>query len=267
MNNIYEEFFSTLKDYLVLLGIDKEKGIDGCSDHEIESIEARKGDLPLAYREYLKSMGKHFLFEFMDAEDMSFDDLDYIEEFGREVFEENSFAPDKPYMVISERRNDYITFIYLDEGDNPKTYIMSEFWDEEEGDNIQERTSSFTDLILVFFQQSLIYFTASFHFVDEHEKDKNIVKKRYLNWFKNLRTIADKIDRNTSDNTLIKDLNNRFLEYYNQNKDAITKHLSENEKPESTTRSNNQPIAKEVSKNNTAGSENSILSRIRKIFK
>ncbi|WP_299365891.1 SMI1/KNR4 family protein [Winogradskyella sp.] len=231
MNNIYKDFFITLNEYLITLEIDKKhKGIEGCSIQEIESIEKRKGNLPLAYKEYLKSIGKKFLFEFMDAENMAFDDLDYIEQFGKEVFETNQLKMERPFMVISERRNDYITLIYLDEGDNPKTWIMSEYWDSEQKvENLEIRTDSFTDLILGFFQQSLINFPFTFNFVTEEEKkeDKDVVKKRYINWFKNLKSIEEEINLNGSkNNLLIKKLNTKFLDYYRPNEATINTELN-----------------------------------------
>lgn len=230
MNNVYKEFFEVLKSYLVELGIEaKHKGIEGCSQAEIQALENRIGKLPLAYKEFLSSIGKKFMVDFMDAEDMAFDDLDYIEEFGREVFKENKLVIERPHMVISERRSDYISLIYLDEGDNPKVWIMSEYWDEnDEGDNLVVRTESFTDLMLAFFSSTLGYFTAGFHFVTEEEmKDEDFIKKRYIKWYKSLVKIEKQIKEAPTDNSLIKDLNERILGYYLPNKSFILDELAD----------------------------------------
>lgn len=266
MNNIYKEFFTALKEYLITLEIDKEhEGIEGCSNQEIESIEKRKGNLPIAYKEYLKSIGKKFLFEFMDAEDMAFDDLDYIEQFGKEIFETNQLKMKRPFMVISERRNDYITLIYLDEGDNPKTWIMSEYWDEEKGENLEIRTDSFTDLFLVFFKQSLINFPFTFNWVTEEDrKDKDVVKKRYMNWFRNLQSIEERINSNNSNNTLVKELNAKFLDYYLPSKATILEELNSFNKPKKTT--NEVQNIDNMSQQSPNKNENKIIKWIKNIF-
>lgn len=161
---------------------------------------------------------------------MAFDDLDHIDEFGKEVFEENKLTIERPHLVISERRSEYITLIYLDEGDNPRTWIMSDYWDEEkDGENLVVRTKSFTDLMLIFFSSTLKYHTAGFHFVTEEEsKDEEIIQKRYLKWFKSLKKIADSIGENKVTNTMVRKLNERFMSYYLANEAFINEKLNEN---------------------------------------
>ena len=127
--NLYKEYFRTLKYYLTILNVDKGKGLIGCTEEEIDSIKSKKENFPLAYEEYLRSIGKKFLFEFMDAEDMAFEDLDYINEFANDVFENNSITLENEFLILSERRNDYISLIFTKE-ENPAVWIMSECWDE-----------------------------------------------------------------------------------------------------------------------------------------
>lgn len=232
MNNMYKEFFELLREHLLQLEIDKKHhGVERCSIEEVRQLEEKTGKLPLAYKEYLLSMGRTYLFEFMDAECMSFLDLDYAQEFGKEVFEKNKLRIERTHLVISERRNEYITFIYLDEGDNPETWIMSEYWGEGKGENLASRTKTFTELITVFFQRALRNFPYTFNWVTEEEKkkDEDIVEKRYMNWFRNLNTVAKRIEASQSDNELVKDFNKKFLEYYNLGKDNRNKMLSEYE--------------------------------------
>jgi hypothetical protein len=229
MNN-YKEYFQTLKFYLITLDIDKRKGIVGCKEEEIKTLIEKKGKLPLAYEEYLRSIGKFFLFDFMDAEDMSYEHIDYITEFGDEVFEANNFKPSRPLIVISERRNDYISLIHTDEGDNPKVWIMSEYWDEnEKGKNLTVRKNSFTDLIDIFFIQTLSNHTAGFHFVSseipEYKIEKHI-QKLYSNWIKSLKKIKETIDNYSGDNTLVMNLNKIFNDYYFANESFINQELN-----------------------------------------
>ena len=135
---------------------------------------------------------------------MAFNGHDYIEEFAREVFQENNLVIERPHLVISERRSEYISLIYLDEGDNPKTWIMSEYWDEtDKGDNLTVRTDSFTDLMLRFFSSTLHYFPATFLFVTE-EEEKN-VEKRFKRYSKSQKKIAKQIENSQTNNMIVKE--------------------------------------------------------------
>ena len=231
--NIYKEYFQTLKEYLTILKIDKNtKGIAGCDDDDIKALIDKKGKLPLAYEEYLRSIGKFFLFDFMDAENMSYEDLDYTTEFGEQIFESNNFTANQPVIIISERRNDYISLIYPDEGDNPKVWIMSEYWDDdEEGENLTTRMNSFTDLIDSFFTQTLINHTAGFHFVSSEIPEnevENHIRNLYLKWFTGLKIIKTRVDHYAGNNVLINNLNEIFMSYYSINENFINEELNDN---------------------------------------
>ncbi|UUC45760.1 hypothetical protein [Flavobacterium cerinum] len=229
---IYQEYFDTLKKYLLLLEIDKKKGIVGCNDQDIEKLKNEKGAIPPAYEAYLRSIGKKFLFEFMDAEDMSFESLDYINSFANEVFQENALQIEKDFFVISERRNDYISLLYSDE-ENPEVWIMSEYWDEKDGENLSVRTNSFTALMLIFFQQTLRNHTASFHFIPSTIKNKEAYfREKYQNWLNGLKAIKSIIDQYPNDNNLINELNKSFLDYYLANEEIITGSLNKSESVE-----------------------------------
>jgi len=213
----YHQFFSTLKAYLIELGIDKEREIVGCHEDDIGLLENRVGKLPLAYIAYLETIGKTFLFEFMNAENMSFDSREHIEEFAADVFAENKICLDRPHLVISERRNEYISLIYLDEGDNPSTWIMSEYWDKE-SENLELRTHSLTLLMTHYFESTLEGHPAGFHFVTpEESKDPDIVQNRYLEWFDRLRNVREHIRNHSSENSLIQGLNEKFMLYWSSN--------------------------------------------------
>lgn len=229
--NLYKEYFETLKCYLTILNIDKDKRLLGCTEEEIESIKSKKENFPLAYEEFLRSIGKSFLFEFMNAENMAFEDLDYINEFANEVFSNNSLELEDEFIVISERRNDYISLIFT-ENENPQVWIMSECWDKKNGENLSIRTESFTDLMNLFFRETLQNHTASFHFVSSKIKDtEKYIRNKYICWVKGLNQIKEKINDNKTDNSLVNQLNQYFLNYYLPNKNTFDKILNDN-KPE-----------------------------------
>lgn len=218
-SNNYRDYFLRLKEYLVELRIDSDSAIQGCSDDEIKALESLYGKLPLAYIEYLKSIGRNHLFQFMDAEDMSYNSFDYIKEFGEEVFQENDLKLERPHLVISERRNEYITMIYLDEAENPKTWIMSECWDEsKEGNNLEIRAKSFISLMTGFFRMSLINTPFSFNFVDSKLKNpEKVIKTRYDKWSVAVSNINNRAKEEITDNVLIKELNQTVIDHYNPN--------------------------------------------------
>ncbi|MBZ4043767.1 MULTISPECIES: hypothetical protein [Flavobacterium] len=225
--NIYKEYFETLKSYLTILDIDKDERVVGCSEEEIDSLKSTKGNFPIVYEEYLRNIGKKFLFEFMDAEDMAFEDLDYINEFAEEVFENNSLKPKKEFLVISERRSDYISLIFTGE-ENPPVWIMSEYWDESDGENLSVRTESFTDLMNAFFRKTLQNQTASFHFVSNEIKDsETYIRNKYIAWAKGLNEIVSKIDLYRTENHLVRQLNEYLLDYYIPNKNTFFEILKE----------------------------------------
>jgi hypothetical protein len=230
MNNIYKDFFDLLKIYLDELEIDKnEYEISGCTEEEIKKIEKKHGNIPLAYREYLKSIGKDFLFQFMDAEDMSYKNLNHIWNFGKEVFKNNKTKIEKQNIVISERRNECISFIYLNEDDDPKVWIISKYWnDKDDDENLTVRANSFTELILYFFSQTLRNQTYGFHFVNSEEKSKNNVKDKYIKWAKGLAKIKELTTNYNGDNKLIINLNDLFLNYYDNNQKNINSMLKNN---------------------------------------
>lgn len=55
--NIYKEYFDTLKYYLTILKIDNEKEISRCNEEDITKLKSSKENFPIAYEEYLRSIG------------------------------------------------------------------------------------------------------------------------------------------------------------------------------------------------------------------
>lgn len=220
MENIYRDYFETLKSYLTILKIDENK-IYGCSQEEINTLKKDDLRIPLAYEEYLSIMGKHFLFEFMDGENMAFNDLDYINKFAIEVFETNSLEIDKDFIVISERRYDYISLIYTDE-ENPKVWIISKYWDEEDGVNFTIRSNSFTELFNSLFINSLENKIFTFNYIPENTKNKKkYYKNKFIEYAEGLDEIKKLIDNSNPNNQLVSRLNGHFRYYYNINEKNI----------------------------------------------
>lgn len=265
--NSYKEYFDTLKYYLTILNIDKDKGLLGCTEEEIESIKSKKENFPLAYEEFLRSIGKKFLFEFMDAEDMAFEDLDYINEFASEVFSNNSLKLENEFLVISERRNDYISIIFT-ENENPPVWMMSEYWNEKDGENLSIRTKSFTDLMNVFFRQTLQNHTASFHFVSSKIKDtEKYIRNKYISWGKGLNQIKEKIDDNKTENSLVNQLNQYFLDYYLPNKNAFAEILNDNKSKQSNKQEGKTIIEGSKAKEYNSEKKQTLLEKFFNLFK
>lgn len=265
--NSYKEYFDTLKYYLTILNIDKGKGLLGCTEEEIESIKSKKENFPLAYEEFLRSIGKKFLFEFMDAEDMAFEDLDYINEFASEVFSNNSLKLENEFLVISERRNDYISIIFT-ENENPPVWMMSEYWNEKDGENLSIRTKSFTDLMNVFFRQTLQNHTASFHFVSSKIKDtEKYIRNKYISWAKGLNQIKEKIDDNKTENSLVNQLNQYFLDYYLPNKNAFAEILNDNKSKQSNKQEGKTIIEGSKAKEYNSEKKQTLLEKFFNLFK
>lgn len=265
--NSYKEYFDTLKYYLTILNIDKGKGLLGCTEEEIESIKSKKENFPLAYEEFLRSIGKKFLFEFMDAENMAFEDLGYINEFASEVFSNNSLKLENEFLVISERRNDYISIIFT-ENENPPVWMMSEYWNEKDGENLSIRTKSFTDLMNVFFRQTLQNHTASFHFVSSKIKDtEKYIRNKYISWAKGLNQIKEKIDDNKTENSLVNQLNQYFLDYYLPNKNAFAEILNDNKSKQSNKQEGKTIIEGSKAKEYNSEKKQTLLEKFFNLFK
>ncbi|REC44637.1 SMI1/KNR4 family protein [Chryseobacterium pennipullorum] len=244
--NIYKDFFSELKYFLTELGIDQQK-IAGCSDTEILSIEDRLGtQLPEAYKEYLKSIGKKFLFEFFDAEQMSFEDYEDINEYVTETLMETGFSFEKEAFPISHRRYDYFRFFYLNESENPDIWFFDEY--PQNGEHTEKSGQTFVQMILIFFSQALTNQTAGFHWVSEEEteRNENVVRDRYLKWFEANVKLKDRTRTANTDNPFVIELYERFSTYFSpENEKAATEELKKY-KHKSTKRSQQRVVPEPV---------------------
>lgn len=232
--NIYREFFEELKKFIIDLGIEKEEKVQGCTDEEIQQIEEQFGKLPLAYKEYLQTIGRKFLFSFFDAEQFSYEDYEDIQEFTNEVIESTNFTSDKKFIPISHRRYEYLRFIYLETGEeNPLIWYLVEDPDEDEGEvNPIPSERNLTETMIVFFSATLRNHPFSFNWVtDEEEKENpNVIEDRFTKWLLGLNKVKNELQK--TNNPLIIDLHEIFLNYYDINKESIDEELDQKEPTE-----------------------------------
>ncbi|WP_419700522.1 SMI1/KNR4 family protein [Mucilaginibacter sp. NFX135] len=232
MDDKYTVFFDEVKKIILGLGIETRKDVEGCTKNEIIEIESKFGKLPLAYKAYLKSFGRNFLFSFFDGEQFSYDDYDDISEFVSDTFERENFEITRPFMPISHYRYDYFRFIYLDEiqNENPKVWIYVPYAQKDE-ENPQTTGNRFTDIILSFFRGTLMNHTASFHWVspDEKSMNENIVQDRYKDWARKIISVIDyinavaNINSSSTENEFVKDIHKTLQSYFELQEESIKK--------------------------------------------
>ena len=216
MNNIYKEYFETLKKYLIILETDKNK-IIGCNDKSIGILSQKYGKLPLAYEEFMRSIGGRILFEFMDAEDMSYENLDELDNFYNEVFENNINEISKNYIPVSERYRDYITLISKNE-ENPKVWTTENCYGIKKGEKLKIVHNSFIEMINIFFKHYLNNNLYNYYFVPSKIKNsEKYIKKKVSAYMKSLNQIKIIIGINDKKNILVKELNIIILEYISKN--------------------------------------------------
>jgi len=216
-NNIYHEFFEELKKFLLDLGIENEEKVKGCTDEEIQQIEEQFGKLPLAYKEYLKIIGRKFLWSFFDAEQFSYEDYKDIQKFMKRVIKTTNFVSDKKFIPISHRRYEYLRLIYTDgNNDDPELFYLVEYPYEDEVNPIPSE-KNLTKTMIAFFRSTLKNYPFSFFWVTEEEKNENsnVVEDRYLKWLLGLNKIKNELTK--TNNPLINELHNVFMTYYNVN--------------------------------------------------
>ncbi|WP_316830945.1 SMI1/KNR4 family protein [Pedobacter aquatilis] len=227
MENIYKDFFTALKKLIIELNIEEEFNIKGCTDEEIELLEKRYETLPLAYIEYLKSMGKESLWHFFDGEEISYEDLDDLNEFANKKIKKSGINITRKILAISHYRYDYFTFFYLNErhkNPDPKIWM---FDPSQNLKKIKLSENAFTDMILFFLERSLKNHPNGFYFVSEEDKRKNpnVIKSRFFEWFTAVKKKYNEVVNINSENLLINDLNIKIINYYSLNKIEINRGL------------------------------------------
>lgn len=224
MDNKYIFFFQEVRKFIIDLGIEKEADVVGCTTEEIEEIENQFGKLPLTYKVYLETFGRNFLFSFFDGEHFSYNDYEDINKFVKRTLRDDNFEITRPFIAISHYHYEYFSFIYLDENknDNPKVWSYQSDYDED-SENPKIAEDRFTDTILLFFKRALANRSASFHWVDANEENKNIVQDRYVDWARKITQSVDYIYSSPTDNQLVKRIHQIVFSYFEPQKETIMK--------------------------------------------
>jgi hypothetical protein len=225
MDDKYSIFFREVSNFIIDLGIEKKADVEGCTPDDIVQIENQFGKLPLAYKSYLETFGRNFLFSFFDGEQFSYKDYEDINEFVQETLErDGNFKIVRPFIAISHYRYEYFSFIYLDgvENDNPKVWSY-EPYPEEGSENPKIAEDKFTDTILLFFKKSLENRAATFHWVTADEVNQNIIQERYVDWAGKIIRTVDYINTFPTENQFLRRVHGIIFSYFEQQKDTLIK--------------------------------------------
>ena len=228
--SFYNEFYQVLKSYILTLNIEKEEKVQSCSENRVLEIEQKLGhNLPLSYREFLKTIGKEWMFHFTDGALVLEDDFEEIWEDSLLAIEEANYNFETPYIPIGYDR--YGTaeygfhFLYIDQSDDPEVLWFYPYGDLE--NRIESVSLRFTEMIISFFKESLGLKSWGFHFVDENEKNENIVKERYLKWFEDLYKQYNQVKSLNNSNSLVRRLHIIFKDFYEKQAETIEQTLYE----------------------------------------
>lgn len=250
-NSIYKDFFQELKKLIIdldLLGrhFEYKDKLGWCTEEEVEKLEEEIGKLPLAYREYLLSIGKNYLFLYFDAENYFWESREYRKKLADKILTERGLSKTnnrfkKKYFEIGHGRMDqYFAYIYLDE-DDPLIWIVTDY----AGEKISH-IGKFTDFILKGFNFSLIHKTTDMQWgltQEELAKHPNYIRDKFSEFNKNLDIVNNYIkSRKNTNNKLILELYESFEWYYKEYKGDEEK--SEEQKPEEEKPEKEKPTSK-----------------------
>ena len=119
-------------EILVRRGVVTENTLRGCSDTEIEEVEADVGrSLPLAYREFLAKMGRG-AGKFYVGTDIFYPRVLGLTEAAHELVAEDEadlFLPEEAIAIIMHQGYQFM-FVRADEGDDPPVYYYMELGGE-----------------------------------------------------------------------------------------------------------------------------------------
>lgn len=125
-------YLDSLKIRLAEISSISSDQISPCTEEEVSSLELQLGvSLPSAYREFLLWMG-HGAGQLMQGSDCFFAQLLTIQEWAKELLQENSFPeklPDDAFVFFMHQGYQF-SFLRTTEGDDPPIYYFLE--DEEQ---------------------------------------------------------------------------------------------------------------------------------------
>ncbi len=220
--NPFDPFYAELAHFietlqLLQIGYDR---VEGFSEEEIQSIESKQSaTFPLSYRSYLRFFGKSRLFFFFDGNNLIWDKTDdrkvLIEEILTELGLPKDTSPlDRPWCSIGQQRmEDYVTFILLDESDNPPLRFLNRDPNEPFSTNGETLPKVLANCLLVAMlnKPSSIVFTVSTKDLEENPK---VVQDRWKAWSEGYQAIKQRIaERQESADEDTRRLYEAFLSY------------------------------------------------------
>lgn len=136
--------------------------MSGCTEMDLIKVNELVGvnnNLPAAYIEFLKIMGKGTGQTFLRGHSCFIDELFLLNEGGEELLEENDFPKNLTDndFVFWMSQGCMFCFFKLDEGHNPPIYFYSESTDQSDFYKISD---SFTDFLLGMYRKDENLFKA-----------------------------------------------------------------------------------------------------------
>ena len=123
---------------------DKNINLSPLSQQEIRDLELRlKIKLPIQYKDFLLSMGRG-AGKFMQGSSVFYDDIFSLNEWGKELIEENGFKelPEDAF-VFWMHQGYQLAFFRLSEGEDPPIYYYSETIDQDDYIKKEDSLSAF----------------------------------------------------------------------------------------------------------------------------
>ncbi|MEO1715083.1 MAG: SMI1/KNR4 family protein, partial [Bacteroidota bacterium] len=200
--NPFDPFYAELAHFietlqLLQIGYDR---VQGFSEEEIQAIESKQSiAFPLSYRSYLRFFGKSRLFFFFDGNSLIWDQTDernrLVEEILAELGLSKDTSPlDRPWCSIGQQRmEDYVTFLLLDESDNPPLRFLNRDPNEPfstNGDTLPKVLSNCL-LVAMLNKPSSIAFAVS---AKDLEENPNVVQDRWKAWSEGYQAIKKRIE-------------------------------------------------------------------------
>lgn len=126
------QYLNQLRDNPIRFGNSRNFPIQGISLQEITQLEQNWNNgnpFPKVLKELLFLAGKDcYVFDYGIGETQQ-----GMQEWGREQMEDNNIVENRPFYIFDFYGGYHFSFIYLDEGDNPKAYKGTPYHDPEEG--------------------------------------------------------------------------------------------------------------------------------------
>ncbi|MEM1219970.1 MAG: SMI1/KNR4 family protein [Bacteroidota bacterium] len=202
IENPFDPFFKELAHFIETLqlyqiGYDR---VEGFSDEEIQAIEDQQAAaFPAVYRSYLSVFGKSRLFFFFDGNSLIWEETDYRDKLVEEILTELDLPKDTPPMdrpwcpIGQQRMEGYVTFLLLDESDNPPLRFLNRDPSEPFSTNNETLPKVLSNCLLVAMlnKPSSIAFMVS---SKDLEANPNVVQDRWRAWSEGYQAIKKRVE-------------------------------------------------------------------------